>query len=76
MLKETDAAFFVVLPSTSGADPGACPATTRPVYRVFNNRADGNHRYTISRAIRDQMVAKGGTAEGYGPDAVIMCGAL
>ena len=73
MTKETDAAFFVNLPVTSGANAGACPAGTVPVYRVFNNRPDGNHRYTVDRSIRDLMVSKGGTAEGYGPDAVIMC---
>ena len=73
MTKETDAAFFVNLPVTSGPNAGACPAGTVPVYRVFNNRADGNHRYTTDRSIRDLMVSKGGTAEGYGPDAVIMC---
>jgi uncharacterized protein DUF5648 len=73
MIKETDAAFFIALPVTTGPMAGACPAGTIPVYRVFNNRADGNHRYTTSRAVRDQMVALGGTAEGYGDDAVIMC---
>lgn len=73
MQKETDAAFFILLPQTTGPNAGACPGGTVPVYRVFNNRADGNHRYTISRAIRDQMVMMGGTAEGYGNDAVIMC---
>ena len=73
MTKETDDAFFVALPVQVGATAGACPAGTVPVYRVFNNRVDGNHRYTIDRAIRDMMVAKGGIAEGYGNDAVIMC---
>lgn len=53
---------------------GACadPAT-EPVYRIWNRRPDTNHRYTTSTAIRDQMVAAGGIAEGYGPDAVTMC---
>jgi hypothetical protein len=32
-----------------------------------------NHRYTIDRALRDAMVAKGWVAEGDGPDAVAMC---
>ena len=32
-----------------------------PVYRVWNRRADSNHRYTTDRAIRDQMVARGET---------------
>jgi len=45
-----------------------------PIYRVFNQRKDANHRYTTSTAIRDQMVAKGGVAEGYGPNAVALCG--
>jgi hypothetical protein len=52
---------------------GACPSTTVPVYRVWNQRADSNHRYVTSRALRDQMVPRGYVAEGYGPDAVIMC---
>ena len=53
---------------------GACPAGGVPVYRVFNQRTDANHRYTTSIAIRDQMVAKGGIAEGYGPNAITLCG--
>jgi hypothetical protein len=52
---------------------GACPAATLPVYRVWDNRADTDHRYIISRATRDQMVAVGWLAEGYGNDAVILC---
>lgn len=52
---------------------GACPAATKPVYRVFSNRPDANHRYMTDRAIRDQMVAKGWLAEGDGPDLVVMC---
>ena len=39
-----------------------------------NQRADANHRYTTSIAIRDQMVARGSVAEGYGPNAVALCG--
>jgi hypothetical protein len=73
MTKETDDAFFIALPVTTGLTAGTCPAGDVPVYRVFNNRADGNHRYTTDRAIRDMMVALGGVAEGYGDDAVIMC---
>jgi len=52
---------------------GTCPAATRPVYRVFSNRADVNHRYMTSRALRDQMAAQGWIAEGDGPDRVAMC---
>jgi len=52
---------------------GACPAGTTPLYRVFSNRADANHRYTADRATRDHMVSLGWIAEGDGPDAVAMC---
>lgn len=72
MLLETSTAFFVALPDTTS---GACPPGTVPVYRVWNNRADSNHRYMTDRALRDAMVAAGGIAEGYGADQVILCGA-
>jgi hypothetical protein len=60
--------MHVVLPTA-----GVCPAGTVPVYRVFSNRADANHRYMTDRALRDQMVASGWLAEGDGPDLVVMC---
>jgi subtilisin family serine protease len=52
---------------------GNCAAEQVPVYRVFSNRVDANHRYTTSRATRDDMVAKGWIAEGDGADTVVMC---
>ncbi|MCC7328402.1 MAG: beta-propeller fold lactonase family protein [Burkholderiales bacterium] len=52
---------------------GTCPANTAQVYRVFSNRPDANHRYMTSKAIRDQMAAKGWLIEGDGPDSVVMC---
>ena len=67
---ETSTAFYMVLPD---ATTGACPAGTVPVYRVWDDRADTNHRYTTSMPIRNQMVAKGYVAEGYGPNLVSMC---
>jgi hypothetical protein len=67
---ESPSVFYIALPDQGS---GACPAGFIPIYRVWNNRADTNHRYTTSRAIRAQMVAKGYIAEGYGADAVIMC---
>jgi len=67
---ETASAFFIELPDAAS---GACAAGTVPVYRLWNNRADSNHRYTSDRSTRDQMIAKGYVAEGYGADAVAMC---
>jgi hypothetical protein len=67
---ESSALFYILLPDTV---TGACPAGSSPVYRVWDQRVDTNHRYMTSRAIRDQMVAAGWVAEGYGSDAVIMC---
>jgi hypothetical protein len=64
--------FHVALPDTT---TGACPAGTIPVYRLWNARADSNHRYTTDPAVKAQMVARGYVAEGYGPDATIMCAA-
>lgn len=67
---ETGEAFSVALPDAS---TGECPATTVPLYRVWNHRVDGNHRYTTERAVWQQMKNLGWTAEGYGPDQVVMC---
>jgi len=67
---ETPNAFYIALPNTM---TGACPMGTIPVYRLWNQRADSNHRYTTDAAIKAQMIAKGYVAEGYGPDSVIMC---
>jgi serine protease len=62
--------FYIPLPD---AITGACPAGTIPVYRLWNNRVDGNHRYTTDPAVKAQMLARGYVPEGYGPDSVIMC---
>ena len=66
---DESASFFYLFTPTAGA----CPAATLPVYRVFSNRADANHRYTTDRAVRDAMVARGWLAEGDGEDHVVMC---
>ena len=52
---------------------GTCPASTTPIYRVFSNRADANHRYMTDRSVRTLMVGAGWLAEGDGPDLVVMC---
>lgn len=47
---------------------GACAAGDIPVYRLYNNGQGGapNHRFTVSQAIRQQMIAQGYIAEGAG----------
>jgi hypothetical protein len=54
---------------------GTCPSAALPVYRLYNNRADANHRYTTSLTVRAQMMNAGWIAEGYGALAVAMCAA-
>jgi streptogramin lyase len=62
--------FEVVLPNMSD---GSCPLGTKPLYRLYNNRADVNHRYTTSLATRATMIAAGWAPEGYGAIGVTMC---
>lgn len=69
-IEESPDVMYMRLPEPA---TGACAAGGLPVYRVWSNRADSNHRYTTDAKVRDRMVAKGWVAEGYGPDAVIMC---
>jgi len=68
--EETADAFEDALPARPS---GICPKNTAPVYRLWNNRIDSDHRYTTDVAIKNAMVAAGYTAESYGPDAVAMC---
>ena len=67
---ETVGAFYVYLPNTVD---GTCPDGTVPVYRVYNNRPDANHRYMTSLVIRQQMIAQFWAPEGYGNLGVVMC---
>ena len=60
---ETPSAFDVYL---ADAATGNCPQGSIPVYRVWDNRVDTNHRYTTDPTIRAQMIARGWIAEGYG----------
>jgi len=64
---ETPSAFYVPLPAPA---TGACPPDDGsgvyavPVYRLWNQRADSNHRYTASESIRDEMLQRGYVDEG------------
>lgn len=69
-IEETPAEFYIALPDTAS---GACPSGTLAVYRLWNGRADSNHRYTADVGVRDAMLTRGYIAEGYGPQGVAMC---
>jgi hypothetical protein len=57
------------------AEPGACPAGTEPLYRLYNEGRGGapNHRYTNSPQTFAAMTANGWSAEGTGPGRVFAC---
>jgi hypothetical protein len=65
-------AFYV---QQADAATGGCPTGFRAVYRLYNNGqgAAPNHRYTTDPAVRAEMMGKGWTPEGYGPEGVGFC---
>jgi len=64
-----DALFMhMYLPSA-----GTCPQSTTPIYRVFSDRPDANHRYMVDKIIRARMVSAHWLAEGDGAELVVMC---
>jgi hypothetical protein len=67
---ESGDVFVAYLPDPA---TGSCPSNTTPLYRVYDNRSDVNHRYTTSIDIRSQMINAGWLPEGYGLNAVAMC---
>jgi Repeat of unknown function (DUF5648) len=66
---ETYDAFELYYPDRDGS----CRTGTVPVYRLWNQRVDSNHRYTTDPAIKAEMIARGYVAEGYGNDAAFFC---
>ncbi len=64
------AVFQTQLPNRN---TGACPSGTIPVYRLYNNRKDANHRYTTDSSEKGAMVARGYISEGYGTNGVAFC---
>lgn len=76
---ESDAVFYVALPDLVTGECGVLPGIVdgdfqlRPVYRLWNHRADTNHRFTTSLQVRAEMIGRGWVSEGYGPMGVVMC---
>jgi hypothetical protein len=60
---ETTDAFAV---PSRGLFGDSCANGSIPLYRLYNNRADANHRFTTSKLVRDQMIALGWVLEGSG----------
>lgn len=67
---ETRNAFYIYEPDK---ESGQCAPGLMPVYRLYSTRSGPNHRYVTDRSLRDVMVSAGWSAEGYGPDAVMLC---
>jgi hypothetical protein len=83
---ESDASFHV---AAADPVTGECPKTITfdqplsgtqftygffyPVYRLWNGKAEANHRLVREKAQRDFMVSKGWVSEGYGPHGVSFC---
>jgi hypothetical protein len=76
-LEETPNAFYIALPdlATGACPPAALGPALNPssIFRLWNTRADSNHRYATSPEVRAQMIAQGYVSEGYGPQGVAMC---
>jgi len=76
---ETTAAFYATLPDASTGQCGVMPGFVdgdiqlRPVFRLWNGRADTNHRYTTRSDLRAAMIDQGWISEGYGPLGVAFC---
>jgi len=77
---ESPSAFHAALPIDAGTGQcGVMPGIVDgdiplfPVFRLWNGRADSNHRYTTSLDTRAAMIARGWVSEGAGPLGVVMC---
>jgi hypothetical protein len=70
---EGDEVMAVRLPDPA---TGGCLSDSAPVYRLWNNRSDVNHRYTTDLATRQTMIERGYVPEGYGPQGVAFCAPL
>jgi hypothetical protein len=68
-IEEDAAAFYITPPDATGN----CPTGTVPVFRLWNQRFDSNHRYTTSQAIVVQMQARNFVIEGDPPGLASMC---
>jgi hypothetical protein len=76
---ETTSAFYAGSPDPSTGQCGVMPGfidgdiELRPVFRLWNGRADTNHRYTTRADLRAAMIGQGWISEGYGPLGVVFC---
>ena len=66
---ETNDAFGVQQPDVA---TGACPSGTSPLYRLYNDQPNVNHRYVTDLDTRSLLIGSW-IPEGYGPLGVGMC---
>jgi len=69
-LLESYEVFRTVLPV---ADSGYCRSGTEPLFRLFNQRTDVNHRYLTNYGEMVTTLERGYVQEGYGTPPVAMC---
>jgi hypothetical protein len=69
-LLESYEVFRTVLPDMLS---GYCRSGTEPLYRLFNQRSDVNHRYLTNYGEAEVMANRGYVWEGYGTPPVAMC---
>lgn len=70
---ESDNAFRGMLPDLASGQCIPKLLDRRPLYRVYNNRSDTNHRYSLSQDVINEMRLNGWIPEGYGTSGTTMC---
>ena len=69
-LLESYDVFRTMLPDVAS---GTCPSGTEPLYRLFNQRTNVNHRYLTNYGEMLATMDRGYVLEGYGTPPVAMC---
>jgi hypothetical protein len=71
-VEESTTAFFIAVPDTAGN----CPIGKMPVFRLWNQRVDSNHRYTTDVRTVEDMQARNYVLEGSAPGHAVMCASM
>jgi len=71
-VEESTTAFFIAVPDAAGN----CPIGKMPVFRLWNQRVDSNHRYTTDVRTVEDMQARNYVLEGSAPGHAVMCASM